>query len=183
MELVSNVNYVYWRVYHRQLIIIFSSRKPGFNPGQSVWDLRWTKWHLGTIFSEHFPLPIIIPNVPFCHLSFRASTIGSFASVVTREMPSPHPKKKRTNLHIFQSCFTCVWLNVITESMAYAFVSSSMFAEVNTVRDNRIAWGEQRAFCLRTVDSSKASDKTAPALPVLRILCFKRYSDLFGLYE
>jgi hypothetical protein len=78
-------------------------------------------------------------NAPFCHLSFRASTIGPSAAVVTRKMVSPYPKKKTTNLHIFQSWFACVWLNVITESMAHAFVSSLMFAEVNMVRDKRVA--------------------------------------------
>jgi hypothetical protein len=35
---------------------------PGSSPGQSMWDLWWTKWHWGTfLLVLRFPLPILIP--------------------------------------------------------------------------------------------------------------------------
>ena len=30
---------------------------PRSNPPQSMWDLRWTKWHWDRFFSEHFDCP------------------------------------------------------------------------------------------------------------------------------
>jgi hypothetical protein len=33
---------------------------PGSIPGQSIWDLRWTKWHWDRFFSEYFGFPLSI---------------------------------------------------------------------------------------------------------------------------
>jgi hypothetical protein len=53
---------------------------PDSIPGQSTWDLQWTKWHWGRTFSEQFscPLKISFPsNAPFSHLTSGAEEIGS----------------------------------------------------------------------------------------------------------
>jgi hypothetical protein len=38
----------------RRLVAGLSLRWPGFAPGQSMWDLWWTKWHWDRVFSEFF---------------------------------------------------------------------------------------------------------------------------------
>jgi hypothetical protein len=38
----------------RSLVTGLSQRRPGFTPGQSMWDLWRTKWHWDRFFSEFF---------------------------------------------------------------------------------------------------------------------------------
>jgi hypothetical protein len=33
---------------------------PGWIPGQSMWDLWWTKWHWDRFFPEYFGFPLSI---------------------------------------------------------------------------------------------------------------------------
>jgi hypothetical protein len=37
---------------------------PGSRPGQSMWDLWWTKWHCDRFFSEFFGFPLSIHHSP-----------------------------------------------------------------------------------------------------------------------
>jgi hypothetical protein len=34
--------------------------QPGLRPGQSMWDLWWTRWHCNRLFSEFFGFPLSI---------------------------------------------------------------------------------------------------------------------------
>jgi hypothetical protein len=38
----------------RRLVAGLTPRRPGFAPGQSMWDLWWTEWHWDRFFSELF---------------------------------------------------------------------------------------------------------------------------------
>jgi hypothetical protein len=44
----------------RQLVAGLSQRRLGFDPGQSIWDLWWTKWHWDRFFPEYFGFPLSI---------------------------------------------------------------------------------------------------------------------------
>jgi hypothetical protein len=44
------------------------NRGPGSGPGQSMWDLWWTKWHWESFFCKLFGFPVsIIPPLPHIH--------------------------------------------------------------------------------------------------------------------
>jgi hypothetical protein len=44
----------------RLLVANLSRRRPGFAPGQYMWDLWWTKWHWDRFFSEFFRFPLSV---------------------------------------------------------------------------------------------------------------------------
>jgi hypothetical protein len=44
----------------RSLVAGLSPRRPGFAPGQSIWDLWWKKWHWDRFFSEFFGFTLSI---------------------------------------------------------------------------------------------------------------------------
>jgi type VI protein secretion system component VasA len=50
----------YERAVLRRLFAGISQRRPGFDPGQSLWDLWWTKWHWDRFFPEYFGFPLSI---------------------------------------------------------------------------------------------------------------------------
>jgi hypothetical protein len=50
-----------WAVpWLRRLVAGLSPRSPVSLPGQSMWDLWWTKWHWDRLFSEFFGFPLSI---------------------------------------------------------------------------------------------------------------------------
>jgi len=64
-------------VVYANLMLRLGSQSPAFRlggrgsiPGQSTWDLWWTKWHWYRFFPEYFgfSLVFIIPSVPHAHL-------------------------------------------------------------------------------------------------------------------
>jgi hypothetical protein len=47
-----------------------SPRRPGFDPGQSMWDLWWTKWHWDRFFPEYFGVPLPI-SFNYCSITWK----------------------------------------------------------------------------------------------------------------
>jgi hypothetical protein len=44
----------------RRLAAGLPPRRPGSIPGQSIWDLWWTKWHWHRFFPEYFGFPLSV---------------------------------------------------------------------------------------------------------------------------
>jgi hypothetical protein len=71
------------------------------SPGQSMWDLWWTKWHWGRFsLSTWVPLPILIPpTAPHSSsVSSGAGTVGQIGAQVPSGLsltPSQETKKKK----------------------------------------------------------------------------------------
>jgi hypothetical protein len=66
--------------YYSKLV---TPRRPGFAPGQSMWDLWWTKWHWDMFFSEFFGIPLTISFQPTIIFSW-GWTIGTLKVAVQR---------------------------------------------------------------------------------------------------
>jgi hypothetical protein len=45
----------------------------GLIPGQSMWDLWWTKWQLFLLVPQFSPVIVIPPPTPICHRGYRKS--------------------------------------------------------------------------------------------------------------
>jgi len=74
----------------RQLFIQFSCEGLTLVPGQSIWDLRRTKWQWVRVFSEHVCYPLAVTISPLLHipLSSGAGTIGPIETAALRNLDS-----------------------------------------------------------------------------------------------
>jgi hypothetical protein len=43
-----------------RLVAGLPPRRPGFDPGLSMWDFWWTKWHWDRFFPEYFGFPLSV---------------------------------------------------------------------------------------------------------------------------
>jgi hypothetical protein len=79
---------------------------PGSRPGQSVWDLWWTKWHWDTFFNEFFGFPLSVSSfhqrsiLLYLHLGKNNRSVGSRSS----ETVSPNQQRKKVPCHYGMAC-------------------------------------------------------------------------------
>jgi hypothetical protein len=72
----------------------------GSSPGQVMWDLWWTKWHWGQVFSEYFGFPcqFSFHQILRTHLSSGAGTIGQFVVALWSSGQSSWLRTQRTQV-------------------------------------------------------------------------------------
>jgi hypothetical protein len=74
----------------------------GSIPGQVMWDLWWTKWHWGLVFSEYFDFPCQFSFHRLLHIHHHLSSGAGTIGQLVAELPSglsltpPQEKEKKS---------------------------------------------------------------------------------------
>jgi hypothetical protein len=76
----------------KRLVAGLSPRRLGFSPGQSVWDLWWTKWQWDGFISKFFGFPLSMPfhrRSPYSYIIWGGWTICPLVAAVQRRSLIP----------------------------------------------------------------------------------------------
>jgi hypothetical protein len=102
---VHNLHYVEAVPWLRRLVAAISLRRPGFAPGQSLWDLCWTKWQWDRFFSPRSlvsPVSIIPPWLS----TLISSSSGECPLVVAVQRHKLTPSTLTTQQHYGAASFS-----------------------------------------------------------------------------